>query len=289
MLKRTLGQTNESVLPIGLGAMPLSTATRPAEGDAIAVILAAIDAGVDFIDTANVYGKDDSEIGHNERLIAAALKFRRNERIKVATKGGFTRPQGAWVTDGHPKSLRLACEKSLKALEVEEIFLYQLHAPDSKITFEDSIGELSRLKEEGKVIHLGISNVNASEIERAQSIVRIETVQNRFNPLCQRDLANGVVEATRRHKMTYIAFSPTGGGQLHKELSQHKTLLDIAGQYKISSYQVMLAWCLQKDKGLIAIPGASKISSIQSSVASLQTRLDDEEMQRIDALSKELT
>lgn len=284
MMKRTLGQTKESFLPIGLGAMPLSTATRPAEVDAIAVILAAIDAGVDFIDTANVYGIDDSEIGHNERLIANALKFRRNERVKVATKGGFTRPSGAWVTDGHPKSLRLACEKSLKALEVREIFLYQLHAPDSKVTFEDSIGALSRLKEEGKVIHLGISNVSADEIERAQKIIRIETVQNRFNPVCQRDLANGVIDTVHRHQMTYIAFSPTGGGQLHKELSEHKTLLDIARQHKISTYQILLAWCLKKDKGLIAIPGASKIASIESSVASLQTQLGEEEMQRIDEI-----
>ncbi|MBV8062105.1 MAG: aldo/keto reductase, partial [Nevskia sp.] len=132
--KRTIGRTDLSVNPIGLGGMPLSIAGRPDEAQAHAVIKAFVEAGGDFIDTANVYCLDDADLGHNEQLIAGALrKLGKQNAVTVATKGGLRRPRGAWTRDGRPEWLRASCEKSLRDLGVETIALYQLHAIDSKV------------------------------------------------------------------------------------------------------------------------------------------------------------
>src|SRR5438477_6911114 len=130
-MRRSIGRTRIEVNAIGLGAMPLSIQGRPSEKEALAVINAALDAGVDFIDTADVYCLDDGDIGHNERLIAKALKQKDGAgKVLVATKGGLRRPKGAWTRDGRPEHLASACEASVKALGVDAIDLYQLHAPD---------------------------------------------------------------------------------------------------------------------------------------------------------------
>src|SRR5690606_23709592 len=134
---------------IGLGGMPLSIQGRPDEAQAIAVIHAALDAGITFIDTADAYCLDDGEIGHNERLIAKALAAWPSARVVVATKGGLERPGGRWETNGRPEHLRAACERSLAALGVEQIELYQLHAPDSAVPFAESVGALADLRREG--------------------------------------------------------------------------------------------------------------------------------------------
>lgn len=267
---------------IGLGAMPLSIQGRPSEPDALKVIETALELGVDFIDTANVYCLSNEDIGHNERLIAKALKAWGNRtRVRVATKGGLERPEGAWTQNAKPKALRLACEKSLKALDTERIFLHQLHAVDPEVPLEDSVGEFLRLQEEGKIEHIGLSNVDVEQIERARKIAPIETVQNRFNPLCQRDVYNGVLETCLKHKITYIAYSPVGGGHWVHELGEHSTLLDIARKYAITPYQVMLAFALSRGPHVIAIPGASKISSITDSMKALGVTLESDDLKRI--------
>jgi len=291
MVKRKIGKTNVKVNAIGLGGLPLSIKNRPSEIEAIKVIHAAIEAGVELIDTANVYCLCDSELGHNERLIQKALQFwPHKQKIHVATKGGIANGDWvvdgrSWVADGRPKSLRKACENSLKALQVNEIFLYQLHAPDDKVPFEESVGELSLLQEEGKIQHIGISNVNASEINRAQKIVRIETVQNRFSPLCQRDFFNGVLEACQTYEMTYIAYSPVGGYRKHVDLGEDSTLKAIAREHGASPYQVILSWCLAKGDHILPIPGASKISSILSSVEAMKLHLNSGEIKSIDEMT----
>ncbi|MEI6805108.1 MAG: aldo/keto reductase [Myxococcaceae bacterium] len=267
---------------IGLGAMPLSTEGRPTETDALKVIQTALELGVDFIDTANVYCLSDEDIGHNERLISKALKKWENRTlVRVATKGGLERPQGTWTQNAHPKALKLACEKSLKALDTERIFLHQLHAVDPEVPLEDSIGTFVRLQEEGKIEHIGLSNVNVEQIERAGKIAKIESVQNRFNPLCQLDFYNGVIETCLKHEITYIAYSPVGGGDAYKALGQHPTLLDIARKYAMTSYQVMLAFALSKGPHVIAIPGASHVASIADSMKALGLVLEDGDLKRI--------
>ena len=158
------------VFPIGLGAMPMSLSGRPPEEQSIRTIHAALDAGVNLIDTADAYCVDETDVGHNERLIAKALRGRRDGVI-VATKGGHTRPGGAWELDGRPEYIKAACEASLKALETDRIDLYQYHRPDPDVPYEETIGAFKELQDEGKVRWIGISNANVEQIELTCSMV----------------------------------------------------------------------------------------------------------------------
>ncbi len=161
---RTLGDAE--VFPIGLGAMPLSLDGRPDEDRAIRTIHAALDAGVNLIDTADAYARDERDVGHNERLIAKALRGRRDGVI-VATKGGHTRSGRAWELDGRPEHIRAACEASLTALETDVIDLYQFHRPDPDVPYAESIGAFKELQDEGKVRWVGVSNANVEQLEEA--------------------------------------------------------------------------------------------------------------------------
>ncbi|MBL4817915.1 MAG: aldo/keto reductase [Deltaproteobacteria bacterium] len=159
--------------------------------------------------------------------------------------------------------------------------MHQLHAVDPEVPIEDSVGEFTRLQEEGKIKHIGLSNVDANQIEEALKTASIESVQNRFNPLCQRDIDNQVLETCLKHKITYLTYSPVGGGQGHQALGEHPTLLEIAQKHGVSSYQAMLAFALSQGPHVIAIPGASKISSITDSVKALDVKLDPDDIKKI--------
>ena len=222
---RTLGNTGKQITAIGLGAMPLSLEGRPNENTAIGVIEAFLQNDGNFIDTANVYCKDDNDIGHNERLIHKALaKLGQLDHVTVTTKGGLRRPKGRWDVDASPKWLRQSCEKSLDDLNTDCIFLYQLHAPDPKVPLTDSIGELVRLKEEGKIQHIGLSNVNVKEIDSALTIAPIISVQNRCNVFEQKSFQNGVVEHCKNESITFIAHSAVGGHYNHKKKHGYRTV-----------------------------------------------------------------
>ncbi|MCH8255550.1 MAG: aldo/keto reductase, partial [Gemmatimonadetes bacterium] len=195
MQMRPLGPGAPEVTAIGFGGMPLSIQGRPDEDAGIGVIHEVLDAGVTLLDTANVYCLDADDIGHNERLFAKALESWSGARddIVLATKGGMTRPQGSWDKNGRPEQLRQACELSLKALDVERIDLYQFHTPDPTVPFADSVGVLARLHEEGKIRWVGLSNVTVEQIEEANTMVRVVTVQNRLNPFFREAIDTGVV------------------------------------------------------------------------------------------------
>lgn len=285
-MEREIGTTGIRVHPIGLGAMPLSLSDRPDEAQAMEVFRAALDAGVNFFDTANSYCIDERDVGHNERLIAKGLeRLGATERVTVATKGGLTRPRGAWQVDGRPRSLRAACEQSLRDLGVETITLYQLHAPDPKVPYADSVGEVARLQSEGKIRHVGLSNVDTRQLGQAQDIVRVESVQNRCNPLDQEDFRNGLVQACAEQGVTYIAYSPVGGHFGHSRQARHRVLEEIARAHGVSAYQVALAWLLGKAPHVLPIPGASRPASITDSAAAARLTLSHQEMRRIDALA----
>jgi len=155
--------------------MHLSIQERPPEEQGVRVIHAALDAGITLIDTADVYCLDDRDIGHNERLIARALRTYRGSRdqVLVATKGGMARPGGRWVMAGRPEQLRAACDHSLKALGVDRIDLYQLHTPDPAVPLADSVGALADLQRDGKIRWVGLSNVSVSEIQEAERVVEV--------------------------------------------------------------------------------------------------------------------
>ncbi len=281
---RTIGATDLKVYPVGFGAMPLAIRGRPEMPAAIKVIHDAMDAGVQFIDTANAYCFDETDVGYNEQTIAAALRSVDRDDIVIATKGGLARPGGRWERDGSPQALRRACEKSLQDLEVEAIALYQFHAPDPDVPFEESVGELVRLQSEGKIRHIGLSNVDTRQLDRAMRIATIVSVQNLCHPFCQRDFKYGFIEYCRTRSVTYIPYSPVGGGNGHVRLRDSATLQQVAKAHDATPYQVALAWLLHKSDNIIPIPGASRSQSIVSSAAAVDLSLSEAEIALIDAL-----
>lgn len=285
-MMREIGNTGVQIFPIGLGAMPLSIRDRPAEADAIRVLHAAWDAGVQLVDTANVYCLDDDDTGHNEKLVQKALKQRPSAEVYVATKGGMKRPGGSWVVDGHPDFIKRSCEQSLRDLGVDGIFLYQLHAPDTNVPFEESLGALVDLQAQGKIQHIGISNVTKEQAETALAMTRIETIQNRANPFWKKDyLTTGVLELCGQNKLSFLPYAPVGGQNHHTDASGHNVLTKIAEERESTAYEVMLAWHLaQSPPQVIPIPGASKIESIESSVRAIDLEMNGWEFQRINQI-----
>jgi aryl-alcohol dehydrogenase-like predicted oxidoreductase len=251
---------------VGLGAMPLSVPPRPAAAAARSLVHLALDLGVTLIDTADVYCRDDADLGHNERLLAAALADHpRRREVLVATKGGLRRPGGDWVEDGRPDALRRACEASVRALGVERIALYQLHAPDPAVPFADSVGELFRLRDEGKVGEVGLSNVTVAELDEALALGPVVSVQNRLNPL---DLtAMDVVTACERRGVTFLAYSPVGGAEQLEDVLTHPQLVAAAAAHAVGPGTVSLAWLLGLSPAIFVIPGARREASLRASVA----------------------
>jgi len=270
---------------VGLGAMPMSLAGRPDEARSLRTIHAALDAGVTLIDTADAYCLGESEVGHNERLVAKALASWPGGRdgVLVATKGGHTRPGREWGLDGRPEHLRQACEASLRALGVEAIGLYQLHRPDPKVPFAESVGALAELRAAGKVRMVGLSNVSVDQIELARRIVEVASVQNEFSPRFRR--SEGELAWCAAHHIAFLPWSPLGGIGRGGMLGQrHSAFAEVAGGRGVSPQQVALAWELAKAPVVIPIPGARRPETIADSAAAASLRLDDDELDRLDAL-----
>jgi aryl-alcohol dehydrogenase-like predicted oxidoreductase len=268
------------VFPIGLGAMPMSLSGRPPDERSIRTIHAALDAGVNLIDTADAYCVDESEVGHNERLIAEALRGRRDGVI-VATKGGHTRPSGAWEIDGRPEHIKAACEASLKALETDRIDLYQYHRPDPTVPYAETIGAFKELQDEGKVRWIGISNANVEQIEEACSIADVAAVQNQLSLEYTSPLAKGEVEQCERRGIAFLPWSPLGGIGRADTPAGHAQVRALAHVHGVSPQRVALAWLLSLSPVVIPIPGASRPESILDSVRAVELDLTPEELERI--------
>ena len=283
--RRTLGLDAPPVSAVGYGGMHLSIQDRPPEAQSIRVIHAALDAGVTLIDTADVYCLDNQDIGHNERLVARALESRRSDRdrVIVATKGGVTRPAGRWETDGRPQHLRAACELSLKALGVERIDLYQLHAPDPKVPLAESVGALAELQQEGKIRWIGLSNVSVPQIGEAESVARVSSVQNRLNPFFREALAEGVVAYCAERGMSFLAYSPTGGGRLNHKLPAHPVLQPMAARLGVTPHALVLAWVLARSPAVIVIPSARTVEHAQDSAGAAELALSEADLSAITA------
>ena len=283
--RRNLGLDAPPVSAVGYGGMHLSIRDRPPEAQGIRVIQAAIDAGVTFIDTADVYCLDDSDLGHNERLIARALRDRPQARqqVYVGTKGGMQRPGGRWEINGRPEHLRAACERSLQALGVERIDLYQLHTPDPRVPLAESVGALSELQRQGKIRWVGLSNVSVSEIREAQSIVRVSTVQNRLNPFFREALAEGVVEYCTGQGIGFLAYSPTGGGRLNRKLPGHPVLQTLASRLGVTAHALVLAWLLARSPAVIVIPSARTVEHALDSTTAASLTLAEPDLSAITA------
>lgn len=266
---------------IGLGAMPLSIEGRPDEARAIATVHAALDAGVRLIDTADSYHWHAGERGHNELLVAKAVKGR---DVLVATKGGRGRPgDGSWTVDGRAESLVAACEGSLSRLGVEAIGLYQLHKPDPAVPWEESVGALRTLLDDGKIVMAGLSNVSTEQILRAREILGgdLVSVQNRYSPEV-RD-SEPELELCTELGIAFLPWSPLGGvsrSSLEPGAEPYAAgaFQAVAAERGVSPQRVCLAWHLSRSPVVIPIPGASRPESIADSARAAELVLTPEEL-----------
>jgi aryl-alcohol dehydrogenase-like predicted oxidoreductase/histidinol phosphatase-like enzyme/predicted kinase len=264
--------------------MRLSTAPDRDDERSIAVLHAALDAGVRFLDTADVYARDESEIGHNERLVARALASWNGDRsaVTVATKGGLTRPGGEWVPDGRARHLREACAASGRALGVETIALYQLHAPDPRTALATSVRALARLQQDGLVREIGLSNVTVGQIEEAAKIVTVASVQVELSPWHEDSLLNGVAELCRDRGIRLLAHRPLGGPERRSRLLSDPALAAIAARHDATPFEIVLAWLHDLSPVVVPLPGATRVETVRSIVRASRIALDDEDRSRLD-------
>jgi pyridoxine 4-dehydrogenase len=284
MEQTELDNTGITVSEIGLGAMPLSLEGRPDERDAIEVIHHALDLGVTFIDTADSYCTSQDDFHHNERLIGRALEEYPGDtdNVTVATKGGLMRPEGRWVPDGAPDRLAKTIRESWEALGGDEpIDLWQFHAPDPDHSIEESLEPAAEAVEEGIIRHVGVSNFDVDQIERARKVVDVVSVQNQWNPWHREPERNGVLEYCDDEELTFIPWSPFGGGQRAKHLDEVDILEDLATDLATSPYRVALAWMLAESPMVLPIPGATRKESIADSIEAADLDLTDEELKRL--------
>ena len=264
-----------SVNRMGFGAMRITgegiwgEPENPEE--ARRVLRRTLKLSINLIDTADSYGPEVSE-----RLIAETL-HPYPEGLVIATKGGFTRPgPGRWEPDGRPEHLREACEGSLRRLKVDRIDLYQLHRIDPRVPPEEQMGTLAELREEGKIRHVGLSEVGVEEIEQAREIVPIASVQNRYN-LTDRG-SEDVLDFCDREGMGFIPWFPLATGNLARPSGP---LDEIAARHNATPGQIALAWLLWRSPVMLPIPGTSSVEHLEENVAAASLELDDEEFEEL--------
>ncbi len=262
---------------LGFGAMrvtgPGVWGPPPDRGAALAVLRRVVELGIDFIDTADSYGPHVSE-----ELIAEALHPYPDE-LTIATKGGLERTgPGRWPRNGRPEHLKVACEGSLRRLRVDRIDLYQLHSPDRDVPYAESVGALKDLQDEGKIHHVGVSNVSVEQLAEARSIVDVVSVQNRFN-LVDR-ASQDVLEACERDGLGFLPWYPLVAGHLAE---RGGIASEVARAHDATPEQVALVWLLRRSPVMLPIPGTGSIAHLEENVAAVGLELSDEELERLDA------
>jgi len=245
---------------------------EPADRDeAIRVVRRAVELGIDFIDTADSYGPNVSE-----QIIAEAL-YPYPAGLAIATKGGFERPgPNQWVENGRPAHLKAACEGSLRRLRLDRIDLYQLHRIDPKVPAEDQLGALKDLQAQGKIRHIGLSEVSVRQIRHAQGIVPIVSVQNRYS-LADRG-SEDVLEYCEKERIGFIPWFPLAAGQLS---GGDSAVGNVAAQLKATPSQVALAWLLARSPVILPIPGTSSIEHLEENVAAAGLKIDEDTMREL--------
>ena len=266
-----------------IGCMRLSTAPDRDEARGIAVLHAAFAAGVTLLDTADAYCHDDTEAGHNERLIAAAIRSWRGDtsRLKVATKGGLIRPGGRWETDGRARALTSACEASLRALGVDRIDLYQLHVVDPRVPLATSVRALDRVKRRGKIAAIGLCNVTVGQIEEARSITEVASVQVELNLWQDASVLGGLVEYCTTHQIPLLAYRPLGGPELRRRIASDPLLNEIAANHDATPFEVALAAIADLSPVVVPLPGPTRTGTAQSAGRLSRIVLRDEDRTRL--------
>jgi len=277
------------VYRLGFGAMRLTGEGiwgPPAnKQEAIAVLHRALELGINLIDTADSYGPEVSE-----SLIAEAL-YPYPKDLVIATKGGLLRPgPGQWLPDGRPEHLREVLEGSLRRLRLERIDIYQFHRPDPRVPFEDSVGELAKMRADGKIRHVGLSNITIEQLAQAQKIVPIVTVQSHYN-LASRESermsaqqSEEMIDICERQGIGFIPWNPLASGELARPGGP---LDQIAKRHNAKPSQIALAWLLKRSSTMLPIPGTSSVKHLEENVMGATIRLTQEEFEAIDRSSKQ--
>ena len=233
----------------------------------------AVELGVNFIDTADAYGPDVSEI-----LIAEALHPYPDDLV-IGTKGGLLRPgPNQWTMDGRPAHLREALEGSLKRLKMEQIPLYQFHRPDPEVPLEESIGALVAMKDEGKIRHIGICNVTETELHRAQRLTPIVSVQNRYNVADR--TSESMVDLCEQERLAFLPWAPI------LDIESSGAVAEIAAQHGATARQIVLAWLLSRSSVIVPIPGTASVAHLEENVAAAGIKLDGHEIEALTAAGR---
>ncbi|MDQ3587553.1 MAG: aldo/keto reductase [Actinomycetota bacterium] len=268
---------DHTVRRLGFGAMRITgdgVWGEPGDRDeALAVLRRAVDLGVNLIDTADSYGP-----GVSEELIAEALHPYPDDLL-IATKAGFLRDgPGEWRTCGRPEHLREAVEGSLERLRLDRIDLLQLHRIDPDVPAEDQLGTLTELREEGKIVHIGLSEISVDQLDHAQGITPIVSVQNRFN--LEDRAAEDVLDACEQRGIGFIPWYPLASGNLLREGSP---LDEIAETHDASPAQIALAWLLRRSEVMLPIPGTSSVEHLEDNLAAVEIELSDDDVAALEA------
>ena len=264
--------------------MRLSTDADRDEEQALATVAAAAGAGITVFDTARAYGLGEDELGHNERLLARALRgCGADVTARIVTKGGMARPAGAWVPDGRAKAIRADCEASLEALDGLPIDLYLLHAPDPRTPWRTSVRALTRLLEDGLVSHVGLANVNRGQLDEALELAPVAAVQVALSVVDDQALRGGVVERCAETGLALIAHSPLGGPRRAPRLARRAVLREVAEAHDSTPAEIALAWLLGLGPNVIAIPGARRPETARSAARAASLELGAGERERLAA------
>jgi aryl-alcohol dehydrogenase-like predicted oxidoreductase len=277
-MEKTFKLGDKTINRLGYGAMRITGEGiwgEPADHDnAVKVLKRAVELGVNFIDTADAYGPKVSE-----NLIREALYP--YDGLVIATKGGLTRGgPGIWTPDGSPGHLREALSASLERLGLEQIELYQFHRPDPKVPFEDSVGALVELRQQGKIKHLGLSNVTTVQLKIALDMTPIVSVQNNYSVL-NRD-SEDVLRLCEEKGVMFIPYFPIGGntGGLNEQVLQ-----SVADKHGATVRQIGLAWLLQHSPVMVPIPGTANVTHLEENMRAVEITLDDQDIERLDGLA----
>jgi pyridoxine 4-dehydrogenase len=265
-----------TVRRLGFGAMRITGdgiwGPPPDPEGAKVLLRRVVERGVNLIDTADSYGPEVSE-----NLISEAL-HPYPEGLVIATKAGLRRSgPGEWHRDARPERIKECCEGSLRRLRLERIDLYQLHAPDSKVPLEESLGAFKELQDEGKVRHVGVSNVSEDELARARQVVEVVSVQNRYNLTDRR--SEPVLDACERHGLGFLPWFPLAVGELARDGG---LVAEIGRAHDAAPGQVALAWLLGRSEQMLPIPGTSSVEHFEENLAAAELELSDDELRRLD-------
>jgi aryl-alcohol dehydrogenase-like predicted oxidoreductase len=260
----TVGMGDLTVHRLGFGAMRITGqgiwGPPPDHDAAIAVLRRAVELGVNFIDTANSYGPHVSE-----ELIAEAL-HPYPEDLVIATKAGLERPgPNRWTPHGSPDYLVAECEGSLRRLKLEQVPLFQLHRPDPKVPFLESVGALVSLQEQGKIRHIGLSNVSADQIRQAQQVARIVSVQNRYN-VADRD-SESIVDLCEADGLVFLPWAPI------RDVADNRAVNELAQRHGATPQQIVIAWLLSRSPVMLLIPGTGSPAHVEENIAAVDVGL----------------